>query len=332
MNESVRLVVSMGIPCKNFESKKEGHKYDKAIIQVLDWNNKDILKEVFYVSPKENLGEGLSMQFKGATIKYGKLYVVTNTEVLIYDISTWKLLAVFSEPSFNDLHYVLPKDGLIYVCNTGLELVQVIDEMTSQVIQTYDLASEGIYSRFDKGLDFRHQGSTKPHRYHINHLFLNDNKVWVTYGNKCKAVLLDNTSIGFDFRKSEKEEVHTILGHDGLVKNGYIYFTTVNGHIVIVDAHTRNIIKDIDLNEIVGDGFNVGWTRGIEVVGDYAYVGLTKLRHSKFKEYSKWLLTKRSKAMPSGILKIDLINNKVVDFFEIKGYQGAAIYSIINYI
>jgi len=32
--------------------------------------------------------------------------------------------------------------------------------------------------------------------------------------------------------------------------------------------------------------------------------------HSKIKEYSKWLLKKKAKALPSGILKINLKNEK----------------------
>jgi len=330
MSESVRLIVSMGIPCKDFESKQEGHKYDQAIIQVLDWNSKKVEQEVSYISPDKNLGDGLSLQFKGATVSQGKLYVVTNTEVLIYDRDTWRLLSVFSDPTFNDLHGVLPWKNNLYVCNTGLEVVQVLDEQTGKIIKTYDLASGGIYQRFGKSVDFRRQGSTKPHKYHINHLFVKDNEVWVTYGNKCKSVALSNSENELFFRLNEGDEESIILGHDGLMKGAFIYFTTVNGHLVLVDSTTKEIHQDIDLNKIIDGSLSVGWTRGVEVIGDYAYVGITKPRHSKFKEYSKWLLKKKAKALPSGILKINLKNERVDDFFEMKNHQGHAIYSILH--
>ena len=119
----MNLIVSMGIPAQDVHKRQEGFRYNGAVIQVIDWSRKRIVKEISYNSPQENKGNGLSLQFKGASIFNNKYYVVTNTEVLIYGLEDLTLEKVITLPSFNDLHGVLPSADCIYVCNTGLEIV-----------------------------------------------------------------------------------------------------------------------------------------------------------------------------------------------------------------
>jgi hypothetical protein len=100
--------------------------------------------------------------------------------------------------------------------------------------------------------------------------------------------------------------------------------------VLVVDRISKEVKKRLEFSCQLGHGRNIGWTRGIEVVGLKAYVGITKARHSKFKEYTKWMLPNRRGSMPSSILEIDLRTHKVTGAYEITGFHGCAIYSIIK--
>ena len=105
----------MGVPDKNYRKRPEGFKHVKAIVQVVDWDKKKINHEISYVPPESNIGNGMSIQFKGASIYNNSYYVVTNTELLCYDMRNWALETVFTHKTFNDLHAVLPTKDRLYI-------------------------------------------------------------------------------------------------------------------------------------------------------------------------------------------------------------------------
>lgn len=324
----MKFLVSLGIPDKHFKDKTEGFRYQGAILQLIDWNKKKIVRQVEYVSPKENLGEGLSMMFKGAYLSGDRLFVVTNTEVLQYRYSDFSLLSVITHESFNDLHAVIVNDAGLYVCNTGLETVQVFSAQ-GDLIDTKNIASTATWDRFDRSVDYRRVATTKPHEVHINHLFELNGAVWVNLGSRRSARTLGSPVKHIDM-DSWFDEDEKVLCHDGLVRNGKIYFTSVNGSIVVADQESLEVVERIKYSTTDEGDRRIGWTRGIEVIGNRAYVGVTKMRHSKFKEYTRWMLTGRQGDMPSSILEVDLSTHKITDCYEMKGFQGCAIYSIIK--
>ncbi|MBW1923269.1 MAG: hypothetical protein JRJ35_07320 [Deltaproteobacteria bacterium] len=316
------LIVSMGIPASNYRTAKEGFRYSGAIIQIIDWERKKIVKEISYTSPPEHLGEGLSMQFKGATIFNDEYYVVTNTEIIEYDLATWTLERVASDKTFNDLHGLMVTDDSIYLCNTGLEMIQVLNH-DFEIIEEINLASKPTWTRFDKDTDYRKLATTKPHEIHVNHAFMIHDNLWVTRLHKFDAAnALD---------PSEKISLRSDAGcHDGIVQGGSIYFTSVNGHILKVDMEKREVVQDIDIGNLVKGP--LGWTRGLEVVGNQAFVATTALRHSRFKRYLKWITDPKSEGkIPSTIFQIDLSKEVVVDSYEIGTYTAAAVYTILKH-
>ena len=317
----------MGIPAKNYHKKAEGFRYESAVIQVLDWSTKTAIKTIKYVPPVEHLGEGLSVMFKGAAVYKDKIYVATNTEVVVYDLVSLRCENVISHASFHDLHAVFVKDEDIYVCNTGLEIVQKLDSRGHQR-EEWNLATVPTWERFDRSRDYRGVATTKPHEVHINHLFELEGEVWVTLGGAMKARPLQKESPCIDMKP--RCEDATVLCHDGLVKDDYIYFTSVDGNIIIVSRDTRKVEDRIDLATLSVGGAALGWTRGLEIVGNKAYIGATKLRGSKFKEYTKWLLTRNGASMPSSILEVDLIEKCISDVYPMGVDRSCAIYSIIE--
>jgi len=317
----MKLIVSMGIPVEDYDRRPYGARFNKAIIQVIDWDNKTVLEEIEHIPSKENLGADVSTMFKGAMVKGDYYWVVTNTEVLKYNWKTWELEDIYSDKTFNDLHAVLPLDDHIMICNTGLEMIQIFDYKWN-LLQEVNLASVPTYERFDRNTDYRTVGTTKPHEVHANHIFELDNEIWVTRGRHGAARLNDF---------SAKITMDVGLCHDGLVREDKIYFSTVQGHIMAVDRRTLEIEDDIDINKDSPAGKQIGWTRGLEVVGNKAYLGITKIRGSKFKEYTKWIVKGEGILMPSSMLEIDLGTKNIVDTYKMQNYQDAAAYTIIRH-
>ena len=312
----------MGIPRKNVNKLQEGFRFGRAVIQIIDWTEKTVVFEKDYKSPKEHLKPGLSMMFKGVTFYDDKYYVVTNTEVLVYDYNTFDLLDVFSHPTFNDLHGIYVDEEALYVCNTGLEVVQIF--RNKKLVDEVNLARNPTWERFDKGKDYRMLGTTKPHESHINQIFLLNGELWVTRFQKRDVVPLYN-------RNSERRIVlpHDAGCHDGIVVNGFVYFSMVNGHVIVLDSKNLKVVEDYDLNYIYSK--NVGWTRGLAIVDNFAFIGVTAIRYSKFKEFARGIAKgKDSQKMPSTILKLDLNKHKIIDEYQLKN-PGAATYTIMKY-
>ena len=313
----------MGIPARDCHKRKEGHRFEKAVIQLIDWNKKKVKCEIEYTSPKEHLKDGLSMQFKGGFLVQDTLFVVTNTEVLQWDINTWKILKVYSDPTFNDLHAVFYKDNKIYVCNTGLEIVQVINE-SGNIVEEINLAFTETWDRFERDKDYRQIATTKPHEVHINHIFEMGGEIWVTRGQKGDAVNLYNRSKKISVRDNSKE---VILIHDGVLKKDTLFFSAVNGQIIKV--HLNKSVEIIDLNKMVKHGNRLPWTRGLTIYNDRILLGATKMRKTKFKDLAAWALKGSPIKMPSSIIEFNLQTQKIEDIFYLN-HPTAAIYSIIK--
>jgi hypothetical protein len=71
--------------------------------------------------------------------------------------------------------------------------------------------------------------------------------------------------------------------HDGIVVDRSIYFTTVEGHIVIVDQRQLDKPTIFDLNKISDSKQPLGWCRGIKILTeDEILVGFSRLRPTKW--------------------------------------------------
>jgi hypothetical protein len=325
----MEFIVTMGIPRKD-NKEGEGHRYGKAVIQIIDWETKGLKQEITYEPPDMHVGAGLSRQYKGGCIYRDRFYVVTNTEVLVYDISDWSLKMVMSLSSFNDLHGVHVDDNHVYVCNTGLEIVHVFDH-DFQMIDEINMATTPTYERFDRAVDYRMIATTKPHEAHINHIFCLDGEKWVTRGLLTDAIKLHGSRDSFNLKGVDRGPNDKVVCHDGIVRGEKLYFTTVNGHIVAFDTRSRKQILQIDVREVAGRaGYSLGWVRGLEIVGNRAFLGTTKIRSSTFKEYTRWIVYGEERKMSSSILEIDMDQLIVLGVYEMENYEGHAIYSIIK--
>jgi len=262
----------------------ETKRCNAALLLQVNVETKKVTKLIEYVTPIEYKAEvDASVVFKAGSIHGDKIYLCTTTEVLIYRLSDMELLHHISHPYFNDLHHVCPgNENTILVACTGLDAVFELS-LDGSLVNEWSVLADDIWTRFSKDTDYRKILSTKPHYSHPNFLFSIENEIYCNRLMQRDAVCLSNSKL-----KSFNYEIQP--GHDGLVRDDKVYFTTVNGNILIFDALGRKCIKKIDLNEIYNVTYALGWCRGIEVLDENRLiVGFSRLRPTKWKENVDWV-------------------------------------------
>jgi len=273
-----------------------------------------------YVSPPEVCAaEDPAITFQASTLQGNTLYACTQTELMIYDVPAFKQEAYVSLPCFNDVHCVRPTpDGNFLVANAGLEMVMEITT-DGQVLKTWNVLGEEPWGRFSPDTDYRGL-STKPHRAHPNYVFYVDDEPWVTRFHQGDTISLNN------FEKRIKISNERI--HDGVVHDGLIYFTTVNGHLVIANPKTLQVEEDIDLNSMHPEGTLLGWCRSVLVDGDKVWIGFSRIRPTKLRENVTWVVRGFKRVFPTHIACYDLRRRQCVKEFDLEPAGLAAVYSI----
>ena len=319
------LLVTMALPKADFSSTgdgSEGHIYGRACIEVIDWGTRRSVKSIEYVPPPENLAEGLSVRFAGGCSYQGKWYQTSGTELIIYDTTEWSVERVISHPSFHDLHGVAVVDDVIAIANTGLDMVQFLDA-SGEIVREVNVASVPTWERFDRNTDYRRVVSTKPHEIHPNHVFQIDGQWWVTRCLKQDAVNLEDPA--------DRIEIPVGQPHDGLIRGDFIYFTTTNGHVVIANIASRKVEDVVDLSQLNPAGPTIGWCRGLEVDGDAAYVGFTRIRSSKWSDTFRVVADALRGNRNTHIDRIDLKRKILVDTMDFDRRGSGAIFTLMDY-
>jgi hypothetical protein len=302
----------------------EWHAYEAAVILRMDGRDGTITKAVEYFSPAGARPEDeASITFKAARASGNKLYVVTNTEILVYEVPTLRQLQYLSLPWFNDLHYACPnRAGNLLVACTGLDMVAEISS-EGEVLKEWPVLGGDTWGKFSKDIDYRKVASTKPHASHPNFIIETEDDLWVTRNMQKDAVSLLRPDRRVQF-----------LGypHDGIKRDGKIYFSTVNGYIHIVDEKTMKMVETIDLNGIEHEDVALGWMRGVLPVGDnLCWVGFTRLRRTKFKDNVSWVKHGfRQYYLPTRIALYDLAKRQLLQEVDIEPFGIHAIYSILE--
>lgn len=242
-----------------------------------------------YVSPPEvcAAAESPSITFKAATVVADRLYACTQTEVLVYQLPGFERLGYVSLPWFNDLHHVRPRaNGHLLVANTGLDMVLEVTA-EGEVVELWNVLGKEPWERFDRQRDYRLVVTTKPHQAHPNYVFELGEEVWVTRFEQRDAICLN--------RPDRRLEIGYERVHDGVVVRDAaggdaVYFTTVDGRVVIVDASSGQQRDMIDLNALSPQGGALGWCRGLEVLdADTVLVGFSRLRPTRFRQNLRWV-------------------------------------------
>jgi hypothetical protein len=308
-----------------FRKLEEWQSCEQALLIELDPARNQSRACVEYVSPPDVCPEVLpAVLFKSATLQENQLYTCTSTEVLVYELPSFRLLHYISLPCFNDLHHVCPThQGTLLVAVTGLDLVQEITT-TGKVVREWSVLGEDPWARFSPHTDYRKVPTTKPHKSHPNHVFELDQEVWVTRLQQRDAICLTTPGHRIDIGAQRP--------HDGYVFGDRIYFTTVDGHIVIADRKTLQVKETIDLNQMSREpGQTLGWCRGVLPVDErWLWVGFTRVRPTKFVENVTWIRHGNShRHRPSHVALYDLERKTCEQEIELEPHGIGVIFSLL---
>lgn len=308
---------------------REWRLYKKAlVVRIADGASKCVLE---YVSPPEHCpDEEPCILFKAATISEDRAYLCTQTEVLICDFPSFAIRNVISFPFFNDVHHVaLAPDGRLFVVVTGLDAVAELDPEGALLRLTHVLGGS-VWDRFSQTTDYRKVHTTKPHAVHPNYVFFLDGEPWVTRFEQTDAVpLYGRQDMRLKFRFDGDRP------HDGYVAGRFIYFTTVNGHVVRFDLND-GIAEDIDLNTMrapENEDRALGWCRGILPIGDRVWVGFSRIRFTAFRQNVDWVRRgfksqDRYPPAPTRLACYDLTTRVLIDEVNLEDAGLGTVFSV----
>ncbi len=308
-----------------FRKLEEWQSYEQALLIELETATNQSCARIEYVSPAEACADQLpSILFKSASLHNRKLYACTSTEILIYEVPGFRLLHYVSLPCFNDLHHVCPTTrGTLLAAVTGLDMVVEIT-LEGTVEREWSVLGEDPWVRFSRRVDYRKIASTKPHQSHPNHVFELDDEVWVTRLQQRDAISLTKPGLRIDIAIQRP--------HDGYIFGDRIYFTAVDGHVVIANRKTLRIEETIDLNSMSNQSGQVlGWCRGVLPLDErWLWVGFTRVRPTKLVENVAWIKNAgNQRHKPSHLALYDLARRKCEQEIELEPHGMDVVFSVL---
>jgi hypothetical protein len=269
-----------------------------------------------------------NLEFTAGAVEGDRLWLPTDTEIRCYSYPALQLERVYSHPCFHNVHSVAVRGDELWVTSTGLDHVVVLSKEDGSVRRIVNAEGKPAWHRFSAEEDYRKVHSTRPHDCHPNYVFWLEDRAWVTRCTQEDAVLLDDPTQRIEVSGSHRP----ISVHDGHVEDGRIYFTTVDGCIMIADAGERRVVEELQLSTLDGFGGLRGWCRGLYIEGDLCYVGFSRLRKTKRVERLHWvgkLLQRGTPVEECSVLAIDLRRRRIVRDYRLPVGSMDAIYGVL---
>lgn len=249
------------------------------------------------------------------------LVQTTRTEVLWFDLPGLTLRERFSHPLFYDVHDALPlPDGGLAVTATGHDSVLVFDR-DRRLVRHHWLGTGTFAQTYAGVADFRQVpfDRYKPHQAHPNQLFLLDGALFVTCLTLDRAVCLDDRRRDLPLPGSGP--------HDGRWIDGQLWFTSVDGRVSAWDPRRKRWVTELVVDE--GIPGVTGWCRGVEVVGERVFVGLTTLRESRWRELGRRLIRGvEGVKQPTRVVELDRGTGRVVASWPVAGAGDGTLYAL----
>ena len=303
------------------ENNQDWYQYQKGVVLQVDLEQSTIAQCFEYVSPLSVRAESDPVLFKAGSIEDNRLFLCTQTEVIIFKVPGFERIGYISLPCFNDLHHVRPaKDGNLIIANSGLEMVMEVTP-TGKVVREWNVLGEDPWEHFSKTVDYRFGINLKPHQAHPNHIFYIGDEIWVTRFEQRDAVSLK------DPNRRLLAGIERV--HDGVYLNGQVYLTTVHGSLVIFNSETLEVDEMIDLRSMHDKDVLLGWCRGLLIEDGKAWVGFSRIRPTKFRQAVSWVRQGFNKSLPSHIACYDLQRKQCVAEIDVEAFGLNAIFSIL---
>lgn len=307
--------------------------FDTALILALSPDGAYLRTAVEYKSPAAvcPVKDG-AVLFKAGSIEDRLLYVCTETEILVYRVPEFTLANYLSLPQFNDLHHVRPsREGSLLVASTGLDAVFELSS-AGERLREWDLSGRGLWTRFDRAIDYRTIVSLKPRLVHPNFVFVYREEIWVTRLQQRDALRLtpSEARIALEIERP----------HDGIVLDDKVFFTIVEGQVVRADLARHRVEAVFDMAEIYDTRDPIGWCRGLKVLDERrVIVGFSRLRPTRWQSNVGWVARKLKQAgraeainweyFPTHISCIDLWDRKILWRTNLEPYGLNAVFAIL---
>ena len=303
-----------------WDGDQHWYEYRQGVVLRVDVETGAATTCVEYASPPDACAPGDPILFKAGTVQDDRMYVCTQTEVLVYRLPDFELLHYLSLPCFNDVHHVRPTpDGNLLVANSGLEMVLEVG-LDGTVLNEWNVLGESPWEHFSRDIDYRRGINLKPHRAHPNHVFYIDDDIWATRFEQRDVVCLT--------QPGGRLEVGLERIHDGVLHQGRLYLTTVDGRLVVADPEALRIEAVLDLNSLHPDKTLLGWCRGLFMEDGRAWIGFSRIRPTAFREAVSWVRRGFSRALPTHIACYDLAAGACVADISLEEYEMNAVFSI----
>lgn len=284
-----------------------------------------------YQSRPGTCGTDDPVLFKSASFADGKLYCCTQTEVVTYRLDRSLLIEEhhISLPIFNDVHHVVPtRRGTLLVAVSGLELV-IEMSLDGDVLQEWDMLGDSTWERLDRSVDYRIGVNLKPHRAHPNHIAIVNDEPFVTRFEFRDVVSLNDPS--------RRIAPGTERLHDGVYRDGRLWFTSVDGEVIAVDMETLEVVHRIRLEPPRNAEPLLGWCRGLLFAGDEvdrstttAWVGFSRIRATQFRQTLSWIRNRGVLQAPTRIAQYDLDTGRCRAEIDLEPYGLNAVFSVIS--
>ena len=271
--------------------------YGYGLGVILKIDGSGVTTAMEYTSRPGTYGPRDAVLFKSASVVGDRMYCTTQTEVLVLALPDFTEIAHISLPIFNDVHHVVPTEsGTLLVAVSGLELVVEVT-LDGDVVREWNVLGEDGTVTHPRNFDYRQGVDLKPHRAHPNYVFFVDDEPFATRFELRDAISLNDParliSIG-------GERVH-----DGVVHDGRIYFTTVDGCVAVVDSSTLQVVERHKLRRMPSrrddDDAILGLCRSVYIDGEHCWVGFSRIRPTRLRQTVSWVRTGGASQAPTRI-------------------------------
>ncbi len=302
------------------------YEYESAVMLRVDTQTGGTQQVMEYQTPAaECPPDEPAILYKSGTRVGDRLYLTTQTEVMVHRLPDLALEHRISLPSFNDVHHVRPTGtGTLLVAVTGLDMVTEVT-LGGEVVREWNVYQPGASvwgDRFQQGTDYRLVPTTKPHLAHPNHVFHIDDEPWATRFQQRDAISLDDPSRRIDIGL---ERIH-----DGIVYGDQVLFTTVDGKVAIADTRSLEMIEVIDLREMHPADLLLGWCRGLLLDGDRLWVGFSRMRATRFRDNVAWVKNRFRRYLGTHVACYDLRERRCLAQIDTEAAGLDAVFGIYS--
>lgn len=326
----VKFYVAGGAHHEDSLSRQEWGRSEYGLLLAVDINSGEVDKIIEYKTPSELIcaEEGVGTSFTAGELHNNLLYLPTEWEILTIDVSSLEVVASLSRRFFNDVHAVTFRNNNFVVTSTGLDAVFEISEDGMAINEWYTRENGRLWDDFDSTIDYRKVPSTKPHVMHPNFSTVIEGDVWVTRFHAKDSICVSDPSKGRILLDVERP-------HDGHYNSGFIYYTTVNGHVLVVDYEKKKVIEDFDVSAAMQSNKLAGWCRGFAAYEEFYVLGFSRIRPTKFSSNLSWLKNIKhtvaaTLSEPTRLAIFDAKRKKLIREIDLEFYGMNAIFSIIK--